>query len=52
MPIVKQIQFFKERDIKNADYPEIISSMNYEFLKAGSVVFEYGSTGDKFYIIL
>ena len=52
VPIIKQIQFFKDRDIKDTDYPEIISSMNYEFCKAGSEVFEYGSYGDKFYIIL
>lgn len=52
VPIIKTIQFFKDRDIKDADYPEIISSMNYEFCPAGHDVFEYGSYGEKFYIIL
>jgi hypothetical protein len=54
-----------ERDIKDTDYVEIASSLNYEFHAKGKNVFEYGtymrfyltniyvgSTGDKFYVII
>ena len=53
MPFLKQIKFFQERtSIKDSDYPEIISSINYEFMQAGKEVFHYDQPGDKFYIIL
>ena len=30
VPLVKEIQFFKEREIKDKDYPEIVSCLTYE----------------------
>jgi hypothetical protein len=42
VPLIKEIQFFKERDIKDHDLPDIVSCLNYEFFKAGSNVFDYG----------
>ena len=62
MPLIKTVSFFTERDIKDSDYTDIVACLQYEFLKEGSTVFEYGecsvilndvdSLGDKFYIIL
>ena len=42
VPYIKSIQFFKERDIRDSDLPEIVECMTYEFHKAASEVFKYG----------
>ncbi len=52
VPLIKSIQFFKERDIHEADFIEIVNSLHYEYMAPGSTVFDFGSSGDKFYIIL
>lgn len=43
VPLIKTIDFFKERDIKDADLPDIVSCLTYEFYKSGKEVFEYGN---------
>lgn len=51
--MLRDIQFFKERgDVKESDFAEIGQCLTYEYFKKGSAVFEWGSVGDKFYIIL
>ncbi|CDW72769.1 UNKNOWN [Stylonychia lemnae] len=52
VPLIKEIQFFKERDIKDQDFVEIVSCLTYENFKMGDTVFEWGTNGDKFYIII
>jgi signal-transduction protein with cAMP-binding, CBS, and nucleotidyltransferase domain len=53
IPMMRDIQFFKERgDVKEADFAEIGQCLTYEYFKNGNSVFEWGSVGDKFYIIL
>ncbi len=52
VPLIKTVQFFQEKDIKDADLSEIVSCLTYETRRPGDMVFDYGSTGDKFYIIL
>lgn len=51
-PIIKEISFFKERDIKDKNFIDIGSCLKYEFHDKGSTVFKLGTTGNKFYIIL
>jgi hypothetical protein len=43
VPLIKKIVFFKEREIKDGDFPDIVSCLTYEFFKAGKEVFEYGN---------
>lgn len=63
MPFFKEIQFFKERDIKEADYADIANCLTYEYKNTNQTLFEYGtiifqkwlcigSYGNNFYIIL
>lgn len=42
VPLIKEIEFFRDRDIKDHDFPDIVSCLTYEHLPAGSSVFEYG----------
>eukprot|EP00347_Sterkiella_histriomuscorum_P023290 403335214 len=52
VPLIKTIEFFYQRDIKDADFPDIVQCLTYEHIEKGNDVFEYNSMGDKFYIIL
>eukprot|EP00347_Sterkiella_histriomuscorum_P024025 403332565 len=52
VPLIKAIQFFQEREIKDQDYLEIVSCLTYEHFQKDETVFEYGHSGEKFYIIL
>ena len=52
VPLIRSIQFFIERDIKAADFPEIVSCLTHEAYDQGEEVFDYNSFGDKFYVIL
>ena len=49
---MKQIKFFKEREIPDKYYLDIAKSLTYLKLPEKSIVFEYGTLGDLFYIIL
>ena len=52
VPLIKTIEFFYQRDIKDSDFSEIVQCLQYEHMEKGKDVFEYNSMGDKFYIIL
>ena len=61
MPLIKDIQFFKERDIKESDLNDIVQCLTYEYKNSMQKVFDYGTSlslipigsfGDKFYVIL
>lgn len=49
---LKQIKFFQERQIPDKSYIDIAQSLTYLKLPKGAIVFEYGTLGDLFYIIL
>lgn len=50
--MIQKIKFFQERDIEPQYYIHLIKALHYEYMKAGEIVMERGSVGDKFYIIL
>ncbi len=65
--LIKQIDFFRDRDIKDHDLNEISNCLKYEYHRKNNIVFDYGktpallvftvcfsigTTGEKFYIIL
>lgn len=51
--MLKQSSFFKQQKIqKSNELLEIASFLKYQFCKEGSVVFNYGDEGDRFYFIL
>jgi hypothetical protein len=61
IPIIREIQFFKERDIKAEDLVEIAYRLKHDFIPANQNVFSYGkqkllrvlgTLGDKFYVVL
>jgi hypothetical protein len=43
VPLIKTIGFFKERDIKDTDFSDIVSCLTYEYFQTGSNVFEWGN---------
>lgn len=45
VPYIKAIDFFKERDIKDSDLPDIVACMTHEHFKAGAEVFKLGNLG-------
>ena len=49
---MKQIQFFKEREIKDHDYPDIVNALQYEYFEPGECIMQFDEIGDKFYILL
>lgn len=52
IPLLKGIQFFKDLDVEADLLKHIVVALKYKFLPAGTSVFEQGSIGDEFYIIL
>eukprot|EP00347_Sterkiella_histriomuscorum_P010646 403375474 len=50
--LIRKIEFFMERKIKENDLVEISNCLKHEYHKKGNVVFDFGTTGEKFYIIL
>ena len=50
--LLKDIKFFKTRDIQGADLLEVCKEIKHEFVPKGDFVFRAGEYGDKFYIIL
>jgi CRP-like cAMP-binding protein len=49
---LNKIKFFADREIPADSYNLIANALQYEFFRKGDIVFEKGSIGDKFYIIL
>lgn len=52
VPHLKKIKFFQEREIPDKNYLDIAQCLTYIKLPQGAIVFEYGTFGDLFYIIL
>lgn len=51
--LLKQQKFFQEKNIqKQSDLVEIAQVLQLENFHSGSLIFDYGDVGDKFYIIL
>lgn len=50
--MIKKIKFFQEREIPPENYTLLAQALQYEFGRRGEIVFDKGSIGDKFYIIL
>ena len=49
---MKEVKFFKELEIKDVDYPDIIEALNLEVMQPDEVIMNWGDLGDKFYIII
>lgn len=52
MPLIKELKFFKTRNIEGTDIFEVCLELKHLSLKKGEYVFKYGDIGDSFYIIL
>ena len=51
-PYIKEIPFFKARNIEGSHLNDICSELRYEQYSAGEFVFHLGDYGDRFYVIL
>jgi CRP-like cAMP-binding protein len=52
VPIVREIEFFKNNSIQTHHLVDVCSELRYEMIPAGNFVFYQGDYGDKFYVIL
>lgn len=52
VPLIREIQFFKSRQIQNNHLVDICTELRYELIPANDFVFYQGDYGDKFYVIL
>lgn len=52
VPLVKEIDFFKKKNIQGQDLVQICQELKHEFYREGEAVFKQGEYGDKFYVIL
>lgn len=53
IPLIRNIKFFKEQNITGYDeLTEISQCLTYEPMQRGKEVFEYGSIGEKFYMMI
>lgn len=52
IPYMKEVKFFKDRDIKAMDYPDIVNALSYEHFNDSQCIMQWGELGDKFYILL
>jgi signal-transduction protein with cAMP-binding, CBS, and nucleotidyltransferase domain len=50
--LISDIGFFKEKHLDNENLRHIAKTLYYEQYDTGTIVFDYGSIGEKFYIIL
>lgn len=51
-PVIKEIQFFKSRNIEGTHLNDICNELRYEYFYPGEFVFKQGDYGDRFYVIL
>lgn len=47
---LKNVQFFKDRKIRDKDLDELVSACHFESFTPGEKIMEYGEPGSKFYI--
>ena len=40
--LIKDVKFFKERNLSNNDLVQVSQSLQYEFVPKGEIVFEHG----------
>jgi hypothetical protein len=52
IPLIKDIPFFKDRNLNGAMLLDIVSIMEYKSVQQENYVFEYGDLGDNFYLLL
>lgn len=52
IPFLRQIKFFSQRDIEEKDYMTFIEQMTHSYMPKGQIVFEEGTVGEEFFIIL
>jgi hypothetical protein len=50
--LIKNLEFFKTREIKDKYYPEIVACFKIEKHKSESIVFNKGDQGNRFYVII
>lgn len=51
-PLIKEINFFKSKNLQGQDIIQICQELKHEFYYAGEAVFRHGEYGEKFYVIL
>lgn len=49
---MKEVDFFKQRKVKDSDFPDIIEALKYEFYKKGDTIMHWGDFGENFYILI
>ena len=47
---LREVPFFKDRNIRDKDLDELVSAFNFESFQSGQQIMEYGEDGNKFYI--
>ena len=52
VPLLKKIEFFQTWDLSDENYLNLINALHFERAFQGSILFEIGQQGDKFYLIL
>ena len=52
VPLIKEVNFFKSRNIQGQDLVQVCSELKHEYLAKGEAVFKYGDFGHKFYVVL
>ena len=50
--LIKNLEFFQTRDIREKNYPEIVSCLKLERMKVDQTVFNMGEEGKHFYVII
>ena len=52
MPLVRDLPFFKDRQLTDMSVFEVLSLMTYKEMPAEQFIIEYGTFGEEFYLIL
>jgi len=52
VPLLSEVKFFKDRNLKEADLHEVISGLKYKEINENTYEIRFGDIGRTFYIIL
>lgn len=52
LDLVKDLKFFKDREIGDEDLQEITKVLSFEKFAPGDIIINFGEQGDKFYVII
>ena len=52
VPTLRNVPFFRDRGMNDASMMEVVNCMHLRTMKAEDFVFEYGSLGEEFFLIL